>query len=125
MPTYEFLCNDTQQIFEVYFRTYAEYDPTTVVSPFTGSHDVTRLISSIALNITGGHLDALIHGDEGMLNELENADPETLGRALREIAAETGDDMGSEFNEIVDRLESGQSPQDIEKTLPDKGNFKE
>lgn len=125
MPTYEFLCNDTQQIFEVYFRTYAEYDPTTVVSPFTGSHDVTRLISPIALNITGGHLDALIHGDEGMLNELENADPETLGRALREIAAETGDDMGSEFNEIVDRLESGQSPQDIEKTLPDKGNFKE
>ncbi len=120
MPTYEFLCNDTDQVFEVAFRSYAEYDPALVRSPFTGSPNVTRLISSVALNIAAGHLNALLQGDEQTLSELEQADPETLGRALRQIAAETGEDMGSEFNDIVGRLESGQSPHEIEKSLPDK-----
>ncbi|KAB2906403.1 MAG: zinc ribbon domain-containing protein [Anaerolineae bacterium] len=123
MPTYEFLCNDTGQTFEVNFRTYAEYDPTAVRSPFTGSHNVTRLISTVAISTSGGHLDALLQGDEQVLDTLENADPSTLGRTLRQMALETGEDMGSEFNEIVDRLESGQSPQDIEQSLPD--NLKE
>ncbi|MBZ0306805.1 MAG: zinc ribbon domain-containing protein [Anaerolineae bacterium] len=123
MPTYEFLCNDTGQVFEVYFRTFADYDPTEVCSPFTGSSNVTRLISSVALSLSGSHLDALLQGDEQTLSGLENADPTALGHALRQMAAETGEDMGSEFDEIVGRLESGQSPQDIEQSLPD--NLKE
>jgi predicted nucleic acid-binding Zn ribbon protein len=108
MPTYEFLCNDTNQTFEVHFPTYADYDPASITSPFTGSRNVTRLISSVALHLTGGKLDALINGDEEMLQALEHADPQTLGRNLREIASETGEDMGSDFDDMVDRLESGQ-----------------
>ena len=30
-----------------------------------------------------------------------------------------GEDMGEEFHEVVDRLESGQPPEEIEKSLPD------
>ncbi len=30
-----------------------------------------------------------------------------------------GEDMGSEFDEVVERLEKGQSPEDIERELPD------
>jgi hypothetical protein len=29
--------------------------------------------------------------------------------------------MGSEFEEVVDRLESGESPEDIETAMPDLG----
>jgi len=32
-----------------------------------------------------------------------------------------GEDMGPEFDEVVDRLERGQSPDDIERDLPDFG----
>jgi hypothetical protein len=30
-----------------------------------------------------------------------------------------GEDVEPEFNEVVDRLEAGQSPEDIEKAIPD------
>jgi Flp pilus assembly protein TadB len=49
---------------------------------------------------------------------LEN-DPQTLGKMIRSMSKETGEDLGPEFNEVVDRLESGQSPGEIENSLPD------
>jgi hypothetical protein len=33
-----------------------------------------------------------------------------------------GEDLGPEFSEVVNRLEAGQSPEDIEKAIPDLGN---
>lgn len=118
MPTYEFRCNDTGKRFEVTFKTIADYDPAQVRSPFTHSANVTRLIRRVAIKKGGGHLNALMNGDERMLSDLENADPQMLGRSLRDMADESGEDMGSEFHEIVDRLEAGQSPQEIESSLP-------
>jgi hypothetical protein len=35
------------------------------------------------------------------------------------MSNEMGEDVGPEFDEVVDRLESGQSPEDIEKVIPD------
>jgi hypothetical protein len=32
-----------------------------------------------------------------------------------------GEDLPPEFDEVVDRLESGQSPEDIESAIPDLG----
>jgi hypothetical protein len=32
-----------------------------------------------------------------------------------------GEDLPPEFDEVVDRLESGQSPEEIEKSIPDLG----
>jgi hypothetical protein len=48
-------------------------------------------------------------------------DPRALGRMMREMSGELGEDMGPEFHEVVNRLEAGQSPEDIEKALPDIG----
>jgi len=33
-----------------------------------------------------------------------------------------GEDMGEEFNEVVDRLEKGESPESIEGSMPDLGS---
>ncbi|NIW46821.1 MAG: hypothetical protein GWN30_19315, partial [Gammaproteobacteria bacterium] len=32
-----------------------------------------------------------------------------------------GEDLGPEFDEVIDRLEKGQSPDEIEEALPDLG----
>lgn len=40
---------------------------------------------------------------------------------MREMSRELGEDMGAEFDEVVDRLEKGQSPEEIERDLPDLG----
>ena len=35
------------------------------------------------------------------------------------MSAETGEDMGPEFEEVVGRLEAGESPEEIEKSMPE------
>ncbi len=56
--------------------------------------------------------------DPSSLEGLED-DPQALGRMMRKMSSEMGEDMGPEFDEMVDRLEKGQSPEEIEKALPD------
>jgi hypothetical protein len=40
---------------------------------------------------------------------------------MRKMSSEMGEDLGPEFSDVVDRLESGQNPEEIEKALPDLG----
>lgn len=49
-------------------------------------------------------------------------DPKALGQMMRKMGREMGDDLPEEFNEVVDRLEAGQSPDEIESALPDLGS---
>ncbi len=47
-------------------------------------------------------------------------DPRTLGKMMRDMREQVGaDDLPGEFDEVVDRLEKGQSPDEIEKDLPE------
>lgn len=118
MPRYEFRCNQTGKHFEV-VASIAEYDPAKVVSPFTGGHDVTRIIRKVRLmRSESSRWDRLGEGDESALDELENADPQTIGRAMRHFGKQLDEDMGSEFHEVIDRLESGQTPEEIEQSMP-------
>jgi hypothetical protein len=50
---------------------------------------------------------------------LDEDDPRALARMMRKMGDELGEDMDPEFDEVLDRLESGQSPEEIEKTMPD------
>jgi len=52
---------------------------------------------------------------------LEN-DPQAMGRMMRKMGKEMGEELPPEFDEVVDRLESGQSPEDIESSMPELGN---
>ena len=56
-------------------------------------------------------------GFEGMED-----DPKAMGRMMRKMGREMGEDLPAEFDEVVDRLESGQSPEEIEKSVPDLGD---
>ena len=38
---------------------------------------------------------------------------------MRKMSREMGEDLGEEFHEVVDRLEKGQAPEDIEQAMPD------
>lgn len=48
-------------------------------------------------------------------------DPKALGQMMRKMGAETGESLPAEFDEVVDRLEAGQSPEEIESAIPDLG----
>ena len=120
MPVYDFRCNNCRGKVTLRYKTYADYDEATHTCPRCGSIDLTRLISRVA--IARSPMSKLFSGDDvddSAFDDLDDADPRTLGRMLREMSAEVGEDMGPEFDEVVNRLERGEDPEDIEASLPD------
>jgi hypothetical protein len=65
------------------------------------------------------HLDDL--ADPSALGDLDEEDPKSMARWMRRMSAETGEEMPAEFDEVLDRLESGQSPEEIEESMPELG----
>ena len=119
MPTYEYRCTDCNQIFEV-FQTYQEYGDQSVSCPKCASSLIRRIIKPIRIaRSEENRLESM--ADPEQLAGLED-DPQALGKMMRRMSRELGEDMGPEFDEVVDRLEKGQSPEDIEKDLPDLGS---
>lgn len=64
---------------------------------------------------------------DGMANDFSGFegledDPKAMGQMMRKMGKEMGEELPPEFDEVVDRLESGQSPDEIESALPDLGN---
>jgi hypothetical protein len=51
--------------------------------------------------------------------------PQDMGRMMRQMSQEVGEPMPDEFNEVVGRLERGESPDSIEKSMPDLGKAME
>jgi hypothetical protein len=59
--------------------------------------------------------------DPSSFGDLDENDPRSVARWMRKMGDEVGEDLGPEFGEVVDRLEAGESPDDIEKSMPDLG----
>jgi putative FmdB family regulatory protein len=116
MPIYQYRCLNCKKRFEV-FLSYKDYGVKSIFCPHCTSDQVQRRIGRIRIaKSEESRLDSLT--DTSNLEGLEN-DPVALGRMMRKMGNEMGEDVGPEFNEVVDRLESGQSPEDIEKAIPD------
>lgn len=117
MPTYDFICNACQKRFEV-FLTYAEYGKKAVHCEHCNSTDVRRRMTKVRIAKTDeGRLETMANdltGFEGMED-----DPAAFGRMMKKMGQEMGEELPPEFDEVVDRLEAGQSPEEIESSLPD------
>jgi putative FmdB family regulatory protein len=118
MPNYQYICIECQKRFEVYL-TYDEYGTNPVDCPNCSSKNVQRLIGRVRFaRSEESRLEDL--ADPSALAGLED-DPRAMGQMMRKMSREMGEDMGSEFDEVIDRLESGQSPEEIEEAVPDLG----
>ena len=119
MPTYEYNCQACGQ-FTRFHLSYAEYDRAELTCPRCRSRDLKRRISRVSVaKSDDARLDTLM--DDPSLSGLDEEDPRALGKFMRKMSAEMGEDMGDEFNEVVNRLEKGESPESIEQSLPDLG----
>ena len=119
MPTYEFRCNNCNHKFEI-FLTYQEYGSKIVSCPACDHPEPNRIIKPVRVARTGEErFDEM--ADPAKLAALDD-DPRALGKMMRQMSQELGEDMGPEFDEVVDRLEKGQSPEDIERDVPDLGS---
>lgn len=118
MPSYQYRCLNCKRRFEI-FMSYSDYGKVPVECTHCGSQDVRRRIGRIRFaRSEESRLDDL--ADPSALAGLED-DPKALGRMMRQMSSEMGEDMGPEFDEVIDRLEAGQSPEEIEEAIPDLG----
>ena len=120
MPVYDFRCQDCRKRFER-LLTYTEYDGYSPVCPHCGSKNVQRVIRAVRVSTNDiSRLEQM--ADPGNMAALED-DPRLLGKMMRDMREQVGaDDLPGEFDEVVDRLEKGQSPDEIERDLPELGS---
>lgn len=118
MPIYEYRCHQCRRRVSIWWRTFSEAEQGTARCPRCGSENLSRMVSRVRLvRSEESRLDDL--SDPSQFGDLDENDPRSLGRWMRRMSQEVGEELGSEFDEVVDRLEAGQSPEEIEKALPE------
>lgn len=118
MPIYEYQCQSCGQKARKFWRAFAEIDEGTLECPRCGKKNFRRLISRVAvLHSEDARLENL--ADPSSLAGLDEEDPKSIARWMRKMSQEVGEEMPPEFDEVIDRLESGQSPEEIEESMPE------
>jgi putative FmdB family regulatory protein len=119
MPNYDYRCLDCSRRFSR-FIPYSEYGTAAVICPHCSSENVQRKIGRVRIaRSEGSRLEDI--SDPAQMEGLEE-DPRALGQMMRKMSSEMGEDLGPEFHEVVERLEKGQRPEEIEQSLPDLGD---
>jgi putative FmdB family regulatory protein len=120
MPIYEYRCQDCRRRVSIWWRTFSEAETGAARCPRCGGERLDRLVSKVrVIRSEESRLEDL--ADPASFGDLDENDPRSLARFMRKMGDEAGEDLGPEFEEVVDRLESGESPEEIEKAIPDLG----
>ena len=119
MPIYEFRCQACGRRVSVFQRSINA--PGNAVCSHCGGAELRRLVSRFS--VARGE-DALLDGmdDESFLSGVDENDPRSVAAWARKMGSRFGEDLGSEFDEMVDRMEGGEMP-DEEGAEGDGGDF--
>lgn len=119
MPTYEYTCDTCGRPAQL-FLSFAEYDRGRPSCPHCGAGTLRRRVGRVRIVRSAAARDQSLSDDPG-LDRLDQDDPRALGGFMRRMAEETGEGLDGELGEIVGRLEHGESPAEIERSMPDLG----
>jgi putative FmdB family regulatory protein len=115
MPVYEYLCLDCNRRFSRFFHRFAEAEGTKCRC---GGTNLEQLVSRVAMHRSEeSRLDSL--ADPGKWGDIDENDPKSMAQMMKKLGGEMGEDLGPEFNEMVARLEAGEDPEEIERTMGD------
>lgn len=109
MPVYEYRCQGCKRRVSLFFRSFsAVSDP---VCPRCRSTQLTKLVSRVAvMKSEESRLDEM--ADPSSLAGLDENDPKSIAGWARKMGQEMGEDLGPEYEEMVDRMEAGEMPDD-------------
>jgi len=120
MPIYEYRCRKCHRRVSILFRSFSEAESQQPRCTHCGHDQLDRLVSRVAtVRSEDAHFDSL--ADDMDMGDLDENDPRSIGRWMKKMSSEMGEDLGDEFHEAVDRLESGQSLEQIEEAMPELG----
>jgi putative FmdB family regulatory protein len=122
MPLYPYDCKNCGKRFST-ILSYEEYEQAAVHCPHCESENVARRLGRVRFaRSEESRLESI--ADPAKLAGMED-DPKAMAKMMRQMSSEfgeeAGEDLGDDFEQVVDRLEAGQTPDQIEKDLPDLG----
>lgn len=116
MPEYDFRCKACGHTFTVATASVEEIEGLQPACPQCESVELSRLIRRVGiLTNEETRMERLM--DPARLAGLDEDDPREMGRLMREMTSELGEDAGPEIDEVIDRLEAGESPESIEGSM--------
>ena len=119
MPVYEYSCLECRKRASIY-QTYEQYGNVSVQCPHCGSPDMKRIIGRVRFaRSEESRLESI--ADPSSWADFDEQDPRSMARMMRKMGQEMGEEMPPEFDEVVDRLDAGESPEEIEKSMPELG----
>ena len=119
MPSYEYRCLECRKRVSLY-QKYEEYGNVSVQCPPCDRPDLKRIIVRVRFaRSEESRLESL--ADPSSWADFDEQDPRSMARMLRKMGQEMGEEMPTEFDEVIGRLDAGESPEDIEKSMPELG----
>ena len=103
MPIYEFRCLSCKRRTSVFVRNITA-DPSGTCE-WCGSDKLARLMSKFAVH--GGKLDL---DNPASMDGIDESDPRAMARLMRQMGEESGEPMEPEFEDMIARMEAGESP---------------
>jgi putative FmdB family regulatory protein len=118
MPIYEYYCADCRKRVSVFFRSFSVASDAAARCPNCEGQQLRRLISRVSiLKSEESRLAGM--EDPSLMSGLESEDPRALAHFMRQMSNEMGEPLDGEMNEVIDRLEAGESPDAIEASMPE------
>ena len=106
MPIYEYHCSTCLKKVTAFVRGF--HEPMNLVCTHCGGAGLRRIISSFAfVKSQTSRLEAM--GESSIPDE---SDPRAMAEWAQRLSAETGEDLGPDFEETLGRMERGESPED-------------
>lgn len=115
MPSYDYRCKQCGRAFALFYKSYKDYDAASPVCPQCGSSDLTRLIRRVSIARPSPNLANLSSGE--MLSVLEGGDSREIGSLFQQVGDSAGVDLGQTYRETAERLQKGDSIQNVENDL--------
>ncbi len=104
MPIYEYRCPHCRARFSLLALRPGQEQPARC--PRCGSAEVQRLVSRFAtVRSEDEQMEAL--ADPSMLADVDENDPKSIARWARRMQRTMGEELGDEFDEMVDEIEAG------------------
>ncbi len=115
MPVYEYRCENCKRKVSVFSRGF-DPDPSTKC-PRCGSPDLSRLFSTFRMGKGETYYRKDFYeeilGDRQLVRGLESNDPKALAQWNKKMMQATGDDIAPEYEGFQERLEAGESYQNV------------
>lgn len=106
MPIYEYACAACKRRTSVFVRSVSA--PVRGVCEHCGGANLSRVMSKFAVH--GGRIDL---DNPSSMDSIDESDPRAVARMMRQMGEETGAPMEPGFEEMIGRMESGESPESV------------